>query len=208
MMCFYRLRRARMSWIMAFHWMRWYRPVASRFVFIKNWTSINGHFPFLWTFNSLIKCCCWIEWMVFGLKGRLMTVQVLILQIANVNAKSLAGSQCGTTSGCIVTGGTHWKWLKEFYCDFIDRSTQRGGRGHLQTVFPVKSACNCINKLLIVNGPSALIFIICTAQSSSIACKMSLVWKQMASNAARMMWLFVVKAVNPQIILKEKRIRY
>lgn len=68
---------------------------------------------------------------------------------------------------------------------------------------PLISACNCISKLFWVIFPSTYSFDNGNPQSLCMASKMSLVWKHIDSNAARIMWPFVVKAVSPQIILEK-----
>lgn len=71
-----------------------------------------------------------------------------------------------------------------------------------RTVNPLRSACNCINKLFRDIDPSALRLAIRKFKDDSNASITSCVWKHMASIAARIRWFRFVNAVNPQIILK------
>jgi len=72
---------------------------------------------------------------------------------------------------------------------------------YLPTIMPVKSACVCINKLFTVIPPSTCKVVNFVPESFTIASNMSLVWKQTASNAARMIWYCCVSSVIPQITL-------
>lgn len=69
---------------------------------------------------------------------------------------------------------------------------------------PLRSACSCINKLFIDIGPSTFNCFSFKSKQDSMAFKMSCVWKQIDSNAARTIWFLVVNAVSPQIILSKK----
>lgn len=57
---------------------------------------------------------------------------------------------------------------------------------HLQTGEPLRSACNCISKLFNETGPSTFNFRSFEPIAVSIASKISWIWKQIDSKAARM----------------------
>lgn len=72
---------------------------------------------------------------------------------------------------------------------------------YLHTGVPQRSACNCIRRLFVDIFPSVFNLVNGKPQSLYIASKISLVWKQTASNDALIICCFVVNAVSPQIIL-------
>jgi hypothetical protein len=82
------------------------------------------------------------------------------------------------------------------------RLQQSSIKHDLPTGMPHMSACSCISSLLMVSLPSAWSLVSATPQSLCIASSMSLVWKHIASSAARIMWFLVVNCVKPHMILE------